>query len=338
MVTKIFQLLLFLSPICIGADIDMDMFDITFFRTGIIVLFIGSLIDKSKRIMPDYVNKIIFSLLGICMANLFIHNFALMVLHTQMNLFLGIVGFYIVYQYWDEKQSIRKCILWAGTLNLAFFISQKLGFNPIFDKMPYIGQEGAFLGNQPRLMTYFALLTPFLPLWGLLGAFLLGLYTRQIIIFAPITIILFMKAKSKREKIGIGIITLLAMIVLKDKILQALSFRFNMSYKPVLTAFFDRPLIGFGLGIRPIPELEVIGNSYFQFIVGIGLLGAVWYGYVFKNLYKKLSNNIESIALISLGVIMLVEYPLELTRLWYLIMAIIIMFLIKSEVECGVHD
>lgn len=331
MVTKIFQFLLFLSPVCISADINMDMFDIVFFRTGIIFLFIASLIDKPRRIMSTHINKFIFGLLGLCMVNLFIHNFTPMILHTQMNLFLAIIGLYIVYQYWDEKQDMKKYILWAGLLNLLFFISQRTGFDPIWDNPVYRGEEGAFLGNKPRLMTYFALLTPFLWTPLLVISLILGLYTKQIIIFAPIAIILFIKAKSKKEKIGISIITLFAAILFKDKIYQALAFRFNMAWKPVLTEFFNRPLIGFGLGVRPIPELEVVGNSYLQFIVGVGLAGAVWFGYVFKNIYKKIINNTESIALLSLGVIMLVEYPIEISRLWYLIMAIIVMFLLKTK-------
>lgn len=331
MVTKIFQLLLLLSPICFGLNINMDMFDIIFFRTGIIFLFAASLLDCPKRIIPEYLKRIIISLLTLCLINIFICTFAPLVLHATMNIFLGIVGFCIVYIYWDEKRSIGKYVLGAGLINLIFFISQKIGFNPIFNEMPYVGQEGAFLGNQPRLMTYFALITPFVwtPLLAL--SLFLGIYTQQIIIFAPIAIILFSKLKLKRERIGFGIAVLLAIILLKDKIYQALSFRVNMSWKPVLEAFFDRPLLGFGLGVRPIPELEVVGNSYLQFIIGVGMIGLVWFGYVFKSIYKRLKNNIQSIGLISLACIMLVEYPLEITRLWYLIIGIMIMALIKIE-------
>ena len=331
MVTKIFQLLLLISPIAVGADINMDMFDIIFFRTGALVLFTASLLDKPKRIMPAYVNRLVFALLGLSLVNIFIHNFAPMVLHAQMNLFLAIVSLYIIYTYLDEKNSIGKYILWAGAINLIYFLCQKIGFNPIYDVMPYKGQEGAFLGNQPRLMTYFALVTPFLQTPFLLISLILGLFTKQIIIFAPLAILLFARAKTKIQRIGILIIIILAMILLRDKIYQALSFRFNLSYKPVLAAFFDRPLIGFGLGIRPIPELEVVGNSYLQLIIGLGILGAVWFGYVFKSIYKLIRNNAESLALISLAVIMMVEYPIEIMRLGYTIIAIIVLFLLRSD-------
>ena len=331
MVTKIFQLLLLLSPICFGSNINMDMFDIIFFRTGIIALFAAAMIDNPRRTLPGYAGKSIALLLGLCIVNIFIHNFTPVVLHTTMNLFLALTGVFIVYTYYDESKDLRKFILWAGLINLVFFINQKMGFNPIFDKMPYVGQEGAFLGNQPRLMTYFALITPFLWWPFLIVSLALGIYTQQIIIFAPVAICLFAKLKTGREKIIYGIMILTTMLLLKDKIYAALSFRFNMAWKPVLNAFFDRPLIGYGIGVRIIPELEVVGNSYLQFIIGAGLAGAVWFGYVFKNIYGKLNNNIESIALISLIIIMTVEYPIEITRLWYLIMGIITMWLLKNH-------
>ena len=310
---------------------NMDMFDIIFFRTGIIALFGASLLDTAKRQMPEWVNKIVFALIAICLWNLFIHTFNAKTLHESMNLFLAIVGFYIVYGYWDIKQSMRKYILWAGIVNLTVYGCQKVGFNPFFNSMPYVGQEGAFLGNQPRLMTYFALLTPFL-WWPLLSiSIFLGLYANQIIIFAPVAVCLFAKMRTKKEKIIYIVLVFLTALLLKDRILFSLSYRFNIAWKPILTEFFKQPLIGLGLGVSPIPELEVMGNSYLQFITGVGIVGAVWFGYVFKNIYRKLSYNAESIALISLGIIMLIEYPIEITRLRYLIMAILVMWLLKTE-------
>ena len=101
-----------------------------------------------------------------------------------------------------------------------------------------------------------------------------------------------------------------------------------MSEYPALQLFFDRPLIGYGLGVKLIPNLEVLGNSYLQFIMGVGILGAVWFGYVFRLIYKKF---ILNSAIISLALIMLVEYALEIPRLWILVIAIITMFLIKQK-------
>ncbi len=331
MVTRIFQLLLLVSPVGIGTDINMDMFDLIFFRTGIIILFLSSLIDKPKRELPGYITKVVLGLFGLVIWNLFVHTFDPKILATSMDLFLAFIGFYIVYIYYDEKQSLRKYILWAGAINLLLFISQKIGFDPVWDKHPiYNGLEGAFFGNKMRLITYFALLTPFLPLWLLPLSIGLGLYTHQYIIFIPVVVMLFMLMKTKRTKIGFGIVCILAGIFVRQSILNSLAFRFNMAWKQTLVIFFKQPFIGLGLGVQPIYGLDVIANSYLQFISGVGILGAVWYGYVFYNLRDTIAFNKYTLPLISLILIMSLEYAIEIMRYWYLIIGILIIALIKG--------
>ena len=310
----------------------MDMFDIIFFRTGIIFLFTASLFDKPKREIPREIMLILASLLILSLANLFIYTFHPNILHEQMNLFLGVLGICILYIYLDEKQSLKKPILWAGIINLFYYTLQKIGFNPAFNQMPYIGQEGSFLGNQPRLMIYFALIAPFFNLWGVIPAIFLGIFTQQISIFSSVALLLFSKLKFKRERLEFIVLLILAVILLKDKIIQSLIYRFNFSWKPLLTVYFLRPLIGFGMGVRPTKEIVEVGYcSYLQFIIGTGFFGALWFGYVFKVFYKKIRMNVENVAMISLAILMLIEYPLEIVRLRYTIMGIIIMFLFKIK-------
>ena len=316
----------------------MDVFDLVFFRTGIIVLFAASLIDKPKRAMPDYINKIILGLLGLCVFNLFIHTFAPQVLAMTMNLFLAIVGLYILYTYLDEKANLVKYILWGAAINLIFLVSQRIGFDPIFDQIPNVNnkpalnQTGAFFGNNPRIANYFTLVIPFLPLIWLPIGLILYFLTKQMVIFIPIVIILFTRLETLKSKIGFLAIIALSLFLFKAHILQSLSIRFAY-WKPALEAFFDRPLIGYGLGTKIFPDLDAYFNSYLSFINGVGILGLVWLGYVFKNVYKKIGRNKESIALVTLALLMAIEYPIEHTRLWYLIIAIIVMWLIKKNKE-----
>ncbi len=332
MVTKVFQLLLLLSPIAIGADVNMDMFDLIFFRTGIIALFTASLMDTPKRVMPGWVNKIILGLFGLCLVNIFIHTFNPVVLANTMNLFLATIGFYTVYIYLDTKQDLKKFILIAGAINLIFLLGQRMGFDPVFEETPQglPNLAGAFFGNNPRLANYFALLIPFLPFALLPIGLILVFITKQVVILIPIIIILFARLKTKKLKIGLLAIVILSAFILRGHIVQSLNTRLNI-WIPALRAFFDRPLIGYGLGIRVIPNLDALFNSYLSFIIGIGVLGLVWFGYVFKNIYKKIKNNRESIALIILALLMAIEYPIENTRLWYLIIAILTGFIIKTE-------
>ncbi len=335
MVTLIFKLLLLISPIVIGANVNQDMLDMIFFRMGIIVLFMASFLDKPKREIPQNIIYLILSLLGLCLANIFIHTFQPVALMNFQNLFLGILGICVLYKYLDEKQNLIKYVLWAGLINLLLFISQSIGFDPIFDKRPDVLEAGGFLGNKSRLLTYLALITPFLWTPLLIISVILGIYTQQFVIFIPVIICLWSKIKNKREHIGFWIAVLLAMIVCNHKIIYSLSFRFHEAWKPALYVFFKQPLVGIGLGARVEPNLEFLGNSYLQFIVGVGILGAVWFGYAFKFLFKTLAISTESIALASLAIIMLIEYPIEMPRLWFTIIFIVLMFLIRQkEVAC----
>ena len=145
----------------------------------------------------------------------------------------------------------------------------------------------------------------------------------------PVAILLFTRDKSKSWKLLIGGLSLISVIVLHKHIWASLVLRFNNTWKPGLEYFFDRPLIGYGLGAKVGDTFGIISTSYIQFLLGVGILGLVWLGYLFKKL--KFDDSRESIALFSLLVVMFFEYPIELTRCWYLIIAIIVMFLLKKE-------
>ena len=329
MVTRIFQLLLLLAPICIGTNIDMDMFDITFFRMGIVALFIAMLFDRPRREIPQKIKLAMATLLGLVFGNVFIHAFTPAGLHNSFNLFLAIMGMAIVYVHYDEKQNIKKYVLIAAAINLVVFITQKIGFDPIWTVHPYAGQEGALAGNQPRLITYFALVTPFLSLPFLALSVILAAATKQFAILIPVIIMLAARLKNKREKILFAVMAFLGLLLIREHIYSSLNFRFNLAWAPALKALFKQPLIGAGLGERVFPELAVVGSSCLQFIFGVGVLGAAWYWYAGRETWHKIKNNTESIALISLATIACIEYPIEIPRLWILIMGIITMYLLK---------
>jgi hypothetical protein len=333
MVTRTFQLLLLLAPICIGTNIEMDMFDITFFRMGIVALFIAMLFDRPRREIPQKIKLTMATLLGLVFGNVFIHAFTPVGLHNSFNLFLAIMGMAIVYVHYDEKQNIKKYVLIAAAINLVFFITQKIGFDPIWTVHPYAGQEGALAGNQPRLITYFALVTPFLSLPFLALSVILAAATKQFVILIPVAIMLFMRLKEKREKILFVVMLAVGLILIRGHVYGSLAFRFNLAWEPALKALFKQPLIGVGLGERVFPELAIVGSSYLQFIFGVGVLGAAWLWYASRETWHKIKNNTESIALVSLAMVACIEYPVETPRLWFLIIGIVTMYLLKTYAE-----
>jgi hypothetical protein len=333
-----------------GTNIDMDMFDITFFRTSIVALFIASLFDKPRRDIPREIRFGMASLLCLVFINIFIHAFTPTGLHNSMNLFLAVSGIAIIYTHYDDTKSIKKYVLVAAAINFIFYIMQNMGFDPVWTIHPYgsketgsffgswKGQEGAFLGNEPRLITYFALVTPFLTFPFLALGAILGVITKQFVIFIPIMIMLFSRIKEKRARILLAVGIALILFLIKGHIFSSLGYRFNLAWAPALKAFFKQPLIGIGLGERVFPEIAVVGNSYLQFIIGVGVMGAAWLWYIGRETWYKLKNNNECIALISLAMIACIEYPVETPRLWILIMGIITMYLLKTYVGEKAHD
>lgn len=340
MVTRIFQLLLLISPIAVCADINPDIFDIIFFRTGVMVLFISSLLDKPKRQIPDYLRNLILGLFGLCLFNMYNHPFAQSVLANTLNTFIAIIGFCIVYVYYDDTKNLKKFILWAAFINLILFSMQMLGFDPVYDKSDFGMLEGGFLGNSARLANYITLIIAFLPIYLLPACIIFGLIIKQYVVFIPVIVILFNRGKTLKSKILITIVVFSASVFLGDHIGGSLKVRINEAWFPVLKAFFDRPFVGCGLGINPVPGsgLGVILNSYIQFIVGFGILGAVWFGYLFRTIYQRIELEDLTTPFVVLLLLMLIEYPVEMMRCWFLIIAILVMQLLKiREVEKCQH-
>jgi len=333
MITKLFHIIILCSVIGEGANIDMNMFDINFFRLSAMVLFIAALFDTPKRMIPKRLKIILSSLLGLGFFSAISYAYAPTVLHNLMNMFIAVLAFSIVYVYYDEKSSISKWVLWGALINVGLFTCQQIGFDPVFDidrAAVYAGCEGGLLGNSPRLATYLALATPMIGLWFVPIVAIYGLYTNQFAVFIPVVVMLLFWPKKRWVKIAVLIALLAGMAIAHNHIAQSLIFRFNMSYRPILTLFFDKPFMGYGLGQRIIPELEVMGSSYLQLITGAGIMAVVWFWYALRTAYKRIDINAESMALITLALLMLIEYPIEIPRLWFLIIGILATFSIKN--------
>lgn len=332
MVTKIFQLLLLISPIVIGSNINIDMLDLIFFRIGAIILFMASLFDEPKRKIPKEINILSASLLGLFLWNSFVHNFNPIVLSHFMNLFLSIICMNIIYVYADTNHKFIKFILLAGLINLAFFCMQKIWFDPLFDGLQK-GIEGSFIGNNARMITYFAVIAPFAFFYNKFLIFLilpLAFFTRQYTIFIPLIISLPLLFKSRKKVIIFFLLIGIGAFFIRSRLWDSAAVRLNCMWQPALSKFFDRPLVGYGMGVNILKDIMFMMNSYLQIIIGLGISGLIWFGYAFKIILKKMTSGIESIALISLFIIMFFEYPIELPRLWFLIIAILAMFLIKQ--------
>ena len=326
-VTNIFRALLFLSPIVVAANINMDIFDLIFFRTGVMVLFMASLLDTQKRLMPQWVSKLVVALLSLCLFSLFNFKFPQVILMNTLNLFLGVLGFYIVYTYCDKDIDLKKPIAWAFIVNLILFAIQRAGFDPVYDTLSY-----GFIGNAARFGIYSALVTPFLPLGLILAGLSVVVFTKSYTMLIPIVLMGFLKANNVKKKILVGVVAFAIAFLLKDHIISQFTVRIKEVWMPILTIFFDQPLIGIGFGQNQVvgQNIGVYLNSYLQFVVGMGIFGLVWIIYALKLIRKNMA---MGLGLISLLCLMFIEYPIEIPRFWFMIIAILLFALLNNKKE-----
>ena len=324
MVTLLFNILITLSAIAIGTNMHPDMFDIILFRTGTIALFMASMLEKPKRELSQNAKDIISALLILIIFNIFINTFNPIVLSNSMNLFLFIIMATTLYRYYNPDGKLKYFIATGVIINIVMFLSQQLGFNPIADIPTYAGQSGAFFGNKQRLATYIAITVPFLadihPFLMIIPLIMAKATDQTIILLALIITMMYLSRNKPKRLIIQLLIVSIALIWKYPRIIQSLSFRFNNAWKHAILMFFDRPFLGYGIGIQQINGMDFIGNSYLQFIVGTGIMGVLWIIYALK---KLIADNTNLIYLIVLAAVAFFEYPIELPRLWITIAAIV---------------
>jgi hypothetical protein len=331
----VLKIILFLSPICYPVGMQLEVFDINFFRVASVVLLSAYLLEKKPvREISVEIKYLIASLLGIGVFNVFINTFHPVVLSSLFNLQLACLDLYLIVTGCRNHKSIFKWIVYAGLINILIFLIQRIGYDFIFnDVRNTVGdkQQGGMLGNLPRFTTYLALIIPFVfdSGWIVFGLFcLISLLTMQFPIILCAFTVLFLRSDNRWQKIvlfsGLGIFC----VVFYRHILTAFGTRWNQNWKFTLERLFNRPLLGYGMGANPIRDnAEVISNSFLQFIIQVGSIGIVWLIYAAKKL--RFSKDIETGALFSMFALMMIEYPLAIQKLWLTMIAIVAFAIIK---------
>lgn len=328
MINRIFPVILLFSTIAYTTNINLNMFDIIFFRLSAMVLFAAALFDIPKRSIRPIALPIV-TLLGIGLINLFIHNFKPVILSNIHNLFLACTIFAIAYAYLTNTKRCIKYILIGCVINLIVFLGQKLGFNPILNQPGYVGEEGGIMGNFPRLAIYLALIAPFLASsLSLVLLLVLGIMFKQHAITTIVTIIFFMRGKEETpQKFSVILLALAGLFLFKQHLVNSLIFRWTHGWKIAIEGIAQSPLFGYGAGWTP-QGYEVIANSYLQSAYGLGLGILVWIGWIVYKLKPAAKQ-----AIFPLLALMAIEYPIETPRFWILIIMITVFAAIANYEE-----
>jgi len=316
MVTNVLKILLLLSPICYLTGVHLQQFDIQFFQIGIMALFGASLVDSPVRQFPRE-NYIMAGLIGLLFINIGLH---------RMN----------------PVVSINCLHFFMAVLNIIVFTLEKCGVHIIFQTI-FVDDPGGLMGNTPRLMTYLGLILPFMlnySIFWFLACIACAVVGTEITLLASAAIVLFLKVKNMYFRLVVVVGSGVGLYLFRESILTSLSSRMT-TWVAVLTGFFKQPIAGYGLGIFPYKEFPVgvdpvnttltVFSSLLQFVTGIGILGALWLCFVLKKYKSHFTVTPASLSILSLLIFCIVEYPIEIHRIWLTIIAIVGIFIIESK-------
>jgi len=343
MVDKILKFLLLVSPIAFIAKMPLKHFESMFFYVGVILLFVASLYDTKIREMPG--KKFIPLLAGCCLVNILLHSFRIEVVCRSLDIILAVITTGIIVQYCKKPKECYKYIVIAGCLNIAMFALQRIGFTTQLVPPGAIVQAGGFMGNGPRLMTYLAIILPYMLNAGVIFfalCIIASIFGTEYSLLGIAVLILIIKKKRIFWIIGL-VGGLVICLIFKDKLIGSFFVRFDI-WKNQFAGFIAQPLSGYGLNVSPFGQVAKSGvdmatwNSYLTFIFGIGILGILPIIAVFKKFIKNFSISVECIGILALILLSMIEYPLEIVRLWITISAMVGFYLISiqnKEVHSG---
>ena len=335
MVDAIFKLLLLFSPIAYSVGISLNKFDLRFFEIGTIALYAASLFDIPKRQLGN-IRIYIVLLLGLLIANSLMHKFQPLDIRAVECMFFGILAFVITVVYLKDHASCYKYIFWALGINIAVLLFQHIGYSPMISNVRIghdIQCEGGMIGSISLFGTYLALIMPYLPIIVMsILALIFGLlvHHNQLCVFIPLTIAICLKAKNRLQRALLCVACFATLCVFHGKIIDSILIRWKI-WQPTLDMFFEKPLMGWGFGTYYLWVGSESFSAYLPFIYGVGLLGLVWLGFLAKNFKNNFKPNKETLAVLSLACLGLIEYPFDIPRLWFTIIAVLAFYAIKQK-------
>jgi len=338
MFDKVLKLLLLISPIAYTIGIKPEKFELMFFHIGIMVLFIASLLSMPRKI-GLVIPKGIVLMFALCVLSVAIHSFQTQSLGVLINVFFFFIGLNLVCNYMGEVNQFYKYIAWAAGINCAVWLVQRYCINFIPFGVPAgdsLALSGGIFGTTPRLFNYLAIITPILlsisPLFFIIP--ILSIIGKQ---FAPVVttgLYLLSMAKTLSRKI-VFIVGSVALLVLFHKhIFEAFRVRIHDIFPQVIIGIGQIPFIGHGLGAY----YHTLGADSFNLFLllgyDLGVIGMFALGYAIWKARKLFKINVATMSMVSVLVVSMFDYVIEIPRLWFTLMFIISSFITQEEKSC----
>ena len=340
MVDIVTKILLLLTPIAYAhGGMNLHKLSLRFFQIGIIALFGATLFDKPKRDAGELALPVSI-LLGLAIWNSCIHDFQPLDINAVCDLFYGVLGLTILVKYLGKPKECYKYIYWAVGINIAVMLFQKIGYTPITHFAHYGSYtkcEGGIFGNISQLGMYIALALPFIWIaskWAFIalcaGIALCG-KSGEFTVLIPAGLMLFFRTP-KRIRYWVATLFLWVLIPFHKILWGSLLFRWNNVWRETIDMIFEKPITGWGLGVYYLTTAKEGFCSYLPFLFGVGLVGGLaWLIYVTRWYVKRFDNSVESISLLTFLLLCLIEYPIDIPRLWFTIISVMAFFIIKKK-------
>lgn len=334
MVDKVIKFMLLTSPLIYTSWMTPGRFEMILFYAYAFLLFLASLLDKPKR-ESALVSRGIFCFLLFCFINSAIHSFPTQSIATLLNLTVFCVVLNTVFRYMRPPEKYYRYIRISAIFSIVVYLAQRYWFN----FLPFTAYSlGGTFGSIQRFANYIALIIPitFAALW-----FILPVIAVMSLSMNPICIY-FMMLLSQIKKIPLYRFTKIAMFLsassiiiylMRSKIMTSIMFRINSFISPTINSISHNLLIGKGLGSYYANVGNDPYNSIIAFVYDVGIFGLVLVGYGFFKIRKYFDWSIRSLSFVGLILVSMVDYPLEISRLWPTIAFIIAAFFIKPKEE-----
>jgi hypothetical protein len=313
----------------------LNNFDAKFFHLCAIVLGMCALIEPPKRDAPNIL-VIPFGMLVVL--NALMHNLDNAVMYWCLNASIFMFIVCVVTMYADTPEEYFRWIAIGAMINISVALMQKAGFSPVLDTTPE-SHPGGLMGNSPRLSTYLAAILPIM--WDIsipmflacVGISLAG--DPQCAIIGVAAVVVFCRVRNVYMRGSLIVLAVAGAVFLREHILESLRIRFDVWGK-FLKLFFKAPLRGFGLGTIPGRERVVsvdyaIHSSVLQFVFGSGIFGALYVIGLMNELKTRIGRDPLSLSMVAIALLSIIEYPFEITRMWFTMASLIGLFIVKSQ-------
>lgn len=353
-IERMLYAILFFCPVIYLVGTPLGRLDVIFFQVSSLVLIVSWLnIYAAFEFLTPFV-VLIFA--GV--ASLFLSGFNLGVTVNVINLFFFCTTVMVIREgilsgIFNSKQMIIMLLLASGG-NIAVLFCQKVGLPyPIED---YPGDEGGLMGNAPRLAGLLTILAPFAykycrPLFFLYAIASLFLGEIVLCFVCLLTIALNVPKWTRHIQYYIVVLVGAAYVIFNHAhIMQSLTLRYVI-WKPTIEVILQKPLFGYGLGVFPLVANQIFSSqnvtfynnraaencfsSFLNVLFSFGIVGGLaLISYIWREASFRLDNDKAVLtSLAALFILCIVEYPLEIPRLWMTIAVVVAIFLVKPKPE-----